>query len=368
MRIADIAAAIESWAPPWIAWERDNVGLQVGDPAAPARRILLTLDVTDEVVREAVRRRVDLIVTHHPLLFRPAKAIVASDAVGRLVLYLARKRIALYAAHTNLDFTKGGVSFTLAHTLGLKEVRFLAPLTGLLAKIVVFVPAGHVSSVRTAMARAGAGIIGEYDECSFEVSGRGSFRASKLARPFIGTKGTLEFANEARLEMIAPRALVNTIVEAMKRVHPYDEVACDVVPVENESPQYGMGAVGTLEKTESISSFLTRVKLRLGAERVRYVAGRTKTIRTVAVCGGSGSDSLSDAIRARADAFVTADVRYHTFHDADGRIALIDAGHWETEHAVLPEVRKRLLNAAAAARQRVEVFIARRSTNPVHSN
>ena len=367
MRVKDIAEALEAWAPPWVAWERDNVGLQVGNGQALGRRILLALDVTEAVVREAVRRRVQLIVSHHPLLFRPPKTIVDSNPVGRLVLSLAEQKIAVYSAHTNLDFIRDGVSFTLAQALGVQQVRFLSPLKDLLAKLIVFVPAAHVNSVRTAMARAGAGRIGEYDECSFEIFGHGTFKGSQDSRPVVGARGQLERIDEVRLEMVLPRARVRDVVDAMKRAHPYDEVAYDVFLLDNESPNYGSGAVGTLERHLTLSAFLRRVRTQLKANVVRYVGNPRATIKTVVVCGGSGSELLNDAIRAHADAFVTADVRYHTFHEADGRIALIDAGHWETEHVVLPEMKKRLLRAASARKEHLEIMISRTPTNPIHS-
>jgi dinuclear metal center YbgI/SA1388 family protein len=367
MRVGDIAQFIESWAPPWIAWERDNVGLQVGNPERVVRKILVTLDVTEKTIEEAERRRVQLIVSHHPLLFRAPRAIVESDSVGRLVLLLAEKKIALYSAHTNLDFVKQGVSFALAHSLGLTNVRFLAPLNGLLAKVVVFVPSGHTESVRKAMVEAGAGVIGEYSDCSYEIIGRGSFRGSNRSRPTIGRKEHLEFAEEVRLEMVAPRARAQSIIAAVKAVHPYEEVACDVYPIENESSNYGAGAVGSLKVPVALSTFLSRLKEKLHAQRVRVVGNKDQIVHTVAVCGGSGSEFLPNALRAKADVFVTADVRYHTFHEADGQIALVDAGHWETEHVILPVLQRKLLEAGKLAKQKLEIFIAQSDTNVVQS-
>jgi dinuclear metal center YbgI/SA1388 family protein len=367
MRVRDVARIIETFSPPWIAWERDNVGLQVGNADRVVRKVLLTLDVTKNVIEEAERRRAELIVSHHPLLFRPARAIVQSDSVGKFVLSLAEKKIALFSAHTNLDSCTDGVNLALANSLGLKNVRFLSPLKGLLAKIAVYIPADQVESVRKAMAEAGAGVLGEYSECSFEIAGRGSFRGSTLSNPTIGQKGHLEFAQEVKLEMVVPRARAQAAIAAMKLVHPYEEVAYDLFTLENESQNYGLGAVGSLSKPVALSRFLDRLKLKLHAQRVRFVGETNRPVQTIAVCGGSGSEFLSDAINAKADVFVTADVRYHTFCEAEGRIALIDAGHWETEHIVLPNLRKMLLQAARVVNQKLEVFIARTSTNPVYS-
>ena len=366
MTIADIERAIEAWAPLWTAWERDNVGLQVGDRSRRVSKVLVALDITEKIIAEAISQKADLIVSHHPLLFRPLKAVTTSDETGNMVLRLAEKNIAVYSAHTNLDFTKHGVSFALAEALGLKNIGFLAPLKGTLEKIVVFVPEQHVDRVAEAMSGAGAGVIGEYSSCSFRVSGAGTFRGSPNSKPVLGKAGKLETVEEIRLEMIAPRAMVSFIVAAMKRVHPYEEAAYDVYPLENENPNFGMGAIGDLPKGLPLKVFLQRVKQSLKAEAVRYTVGASRTIARVAVCGGSGSDLLQTAVSAGADAFVTADVRYHTYHSAEGRIALVDAGHYETEQVILKPLAERLRQAARLNNERLIVNITKFSTNPAH--
>ncbi|MBI3004546.1 MAG: Nif3-like dinuclear metal center hexameric protein [Ignavibacteriales bacterium] len=365
MKVEHVAEIIESWAPRWIAWERDNVGLQVGDPGWKVSRILVALDVTKEIVAEAISRKADLIVSHHPLFFRPPSNITTANDVGWIVLSLAEKKIAVYAAHTNLDFTRDGVSFALAKKLGLSNIRFLAPIEGLLSKIAVFVPKEHVDKVSEAMARAGAGIIGEYDHCSFRMSGTGTFRGSSKSNPFLGKPGHLETAEEIRLEMIAPRALVQSVVESMKQTHPYDEVAYDVYPLDNPGVDFGSGAIGELPKAQTLVSFLASVKKAIHAESLR-VTGNTKLqVKKVAVCGGSGSDLLPAAQRAKADVFITADVRYHTFHSVEGKLALVDAGHWETEHVILEPLAQRLREAARKNKESVNVFVTKLSTNPI---
>ncbi len=215
-------------------------------------KILVTLDVTNQTVAEAISRKAELIVSHHPLLFRPPSSITTSDTIGELILQLAEHKISLFSAHTNLDFTKGGVSFALAETLGLKNIRFLSPLKNSLSKIVVFIPEGHVEQVMHAMTHAGAGIIGKYSSCSFGSKGIGSFRGSSSSNPFKGKRQNLEFVNETRLEMIAPRARVNGVIAAMKAVHPYEEAAYDIYNVENPNPNFGMGAFGTLPKPQPL--------------------------------------------------------------------------------------------------------------------
>ncbi|MEX2116545.1 MAG: Nif3-like dinuclear metal center hexameric protein [Bacteroidota bacterium] len=365
MTVNDVEHIMEQWAPRWIAWERDNVGLQVGDRSSPVRRILVSLDVTEDVVGEAVTMKADLLISHHPLLFRPATSITTSDPVGRMILKLARHGIALYSAHTNLDFTRDGVSVSLARALGLKNIRFLSPLKGLMAKIAVFVPEHSVPIVLDAMTKAGAGVIGDYSHCSFQINGRGTFLGSGQSNPTVGTKGKLESVDEVRLEMILPRTKVRAVTSAMKSAHPYEEVAYDVYPLENESAEFGMGAIGELKTALPLKTFLTHVRKALRAEGLRMSGKPAARMKKIAVCGGSGSDLIPEAIRAQADAFVTADVRYHSFHDA-GNLALIDAGHWETEHPVLDIIRSRLTAACADRREKIHISITNHKTSPIH--
>lgn len=366
MTVSDIEQFFELWAPKWVAWERDNVGLQVGDSSRKVSSVLIALDVTPAVVAEAIAKKIDLIISHHPLLFRPPSSITTNDEVGTMILSLAEHHIALYSAHTNLDFTRDGVSVVLAKTLGLSDVRFLSPLKGTLVKIVVFVPQEYVDKVSYAMANAGAGVIGEYTSCSFQTNGTGTFRGSKSAKPFLGAKEKLEMVNEVRLEMVAPKARAQTIVNAMKTAHPYEEAAYDIYPLENTSPNFGMGAIGSLKKRISLRSFLTSVKKALRAEGLRYTGNLSRQIQRVAVCGGSGSDLLNDAIKAKADVFVTADVRYHTFHSAQNTIALVDAGHWETEYCILEPIASRLREAAKQSGDTLKIVTTKNTTNPIH--
>ena len=367
LHVIDIVQAFEEWAPRWVAWERDNVGLQVGDQLQNVTKILITLDVTKQTVTEAIARKTELIISHHPLLFRPPSSITTSDTVGELILQLAEHKISLFSAHTNLDFTQDGVSFALAETLGLENIRFLSPLKNSLAKIAVFIPEGHVEHVMHAMTQAGAGIIGKYSSCSFGTKGTGSFRASPSTNPFRGKRQQLEFAKETRLEMVTPRARVNGVIAAMKTVHPYEEIAYDIYYVENPNPNFGMGAFGTLLKPQPLGTFLKFVKRTLGSGMLRFTGRTTNEVQNIAVCGGAGSDLLSDAIAAKADVFVTADVRYHAFHTAGGNIALVDAGHWETEQIVLKPIADRIRSVARKANEPLTVWITKHITNPIQT-
>lgn len=365
MIVADIEKIVETWAPKRIAWERDNPGLQFGDPSKKVSSILLALDATKEVALEAIRLRVDLVLTHHPLFFRPLSSLTYESATGRVALPLIEKKIALYSAHTNLDFTRGGVSWTLAEHLGLQSPSFLTAIEPQSAKVVVFVPSSHTEAVLRAMSDAGAGIIGNYSECSFVTEGSGTFLGNEEANPSVGKKGRREWIPEQKLEMVVPRSSIRAVVDAMLAVHPYEEPAYDVYPMLNPESAFGMGVIGSLKESLSVSAFLTHVKRTLGAQGLRYVKGKSRSIRTVAVCGGGGADLAREALRRGADAYVTADVKYHAFQELTGSLLLVDAGHWETERLVLEELRKRLLAAADERKSKISVHLSKVSQNPI---
>jgi putative NIF3 family GTP cyclohydrolase 1 type 2 len=284
-----------------------------------------------------------------------------------MALRLAERRIAVYAAHTNLDFAPNGVSMTLAAVLGLRDVEFLAPLRGQLQKLAVFVPVGHEASIIDALASAGAGLIGEYSHCTFRSPGTGTFKASAIAKPFNGSRDRVESAEEVRVESVVPKALVSAAVERVRAVHPYDEMAYDVYPVETPDVNHGMGAIGTLPRAMSLRSFVAHVGRRINARSIRFAGDPRRRVRRVAVCGGAGSDLVGDAIRTGADAFVTADVKYHGFHGLPNGFALVDAGHGETEQVILRPLAAFLRRAAADRRQRITVDVSRVPTNPVQS-
>lgn len=335
--IRTLSAALEQWAPPGSAQSYDNVGLQVGDSRREVERALIALDVTPQVLEEARQQQATLIITHHPLIFRPLKTVTAGRFVNGLALRLAEAGIALYSIHTNLDAAPGGVSFALAEQLGLRDLRFLDTFAETLYKLVTFVPKTHFEVVREALADAGAGRIGAYEACAFASDGRGYFRPGEAANPHIGQAGgDLEVADETRLEVEVARWDLPGVLQAMKAAHPYEEVAYDVYSVQQDNTRAGLGAIGTLPVPEPLPSFLARVADRLGAGALRYAGDPAASIETVAVCGGSGSDFTRHALHAGADAYVTADVTYHKFFDVlddagAPRMALIDAGHYETE-------------------------------------
>jgi dinuclear metal center YbgI/SA1388 family protein len=368
MRIQDIQKIIEEWAPTEIAQEEDNVGLQVGSSEKEIRRILVALEITPEVIREAIRKKADLIVTHHPMLFHPLKTVTDSTSSGRFVQQLVQNDLAVYSAHTNLDFARDGVSFALAERLGLVDINFLEHSVSGLKKISVFVPPDHVDGVADAMANAGAGIIGDYERCSFRIHGTGTFQPQPGASPSVGTVGNFEKVPEVRLEMLVPGSRLTPVISAMLTAHPYEEVAYDVYPLENRSRDFGAGAIGNLKTSVSLRHFLKRIKASLSIPGVRFSGDPDSKVKRVAVCGGAGGSLLPAAIKEQADVFVTADVKYHTFQDARDKIALVDAGHYETEWPVLEALVRRLRRAITESGEEIRAFVTTVVTNPiVHS-
>lgn len=367
--VADLLRELHAWAPPGSKADFDRVGLQVGDPAASVSRVLVALDLTPAVVDEAAEAAAQLIVTHHPLLFKPVGAATADDPVGSLVWRLGRAGVSYTAIHTNLDAALGGVSFALAEQLGLRDVEILAPLDGVMRKVVVFAPEAAAGAVRTALAEAGAGQIGAYDGCSFTASGTGRFTPSADAAPAIGEAGGPEEAvAEVRIEAVVPVWDVGRVRRAVVAAHPYEEPALDVYSLDGEATRQGYGAVGILDEGVPLRAFLARVADRLGAGALRYVGDPEAEVHRVAVCGGSGMSFLREAIRSRADAYVTADVTYHRFFEAldtegQPRIALVDAGHYETEAITERLIADRL----GSAFPDVEVAVTRHRTSPMRT-
>jgi dinuclear metal center YbgI/SA1388 family protein len=366
MTISDFRHTFEESTPPGAAWKNDNVGLLVGRPDAEISNVLVALDVTMDVAREALRRKANLIVAHHPVIFQPVRSVTSSTPGGQLLLFLIENGIAVYAAHTNFDHVRHGVSFALAARLGLSDLTVLSPLRDSLTKIAVFVPEDHVEHVASAMHAAGAGMFTRYDECSFRTEGIGTFRAQNGAQPYKGEVGMLERTPEVRIEMLAERWKVNAVVRAMTDAHPYEEVAYDVYPLENRNTEYGLGAVGTLARPVDAGAFLRAVKKSLGAEGLRFAGDVKKKIRRVAVCGGSGAELIDDARRAGADAFVTADLKYHAMQLADEGMLIVDAGHYETEHTALAPLSELIREICAGRRARCKVFVTHTTTNPIH--
>ena len=364
MTVKEFQKAFERIAPPAVAWKSDNVGIQIGKEHDTITGALVALDATIEVALDAKKKKANLVVTHHPLLFHPLKNITPNSRTGKIVLCFIENNINLYAAHTNLDSVKWGVNFALANTLGLHNVGILSPLQESLMKIVVFVPHDHLENVATAMHEAGAGMFTKYDQCSFRGEGVGTFRGMNDAKPFLGEVGKLEKAKEVKLEMLCESWKVSGVISAMVSVHPYEEVAYDLYPLLNSNTEYGVGAIGDLPKKMNERDFLNYVQKKLETRALRFSAGGT-TIQRVAVCGGSGSEHIAEAIHQNADAVITADLKYHTFQDYENKILLIDAGHYETEQVVLPVLAEKIREILHQNKSTAKVYKTIYSTNPV---
>lgn len=309
----------------------DNSGLQVGDLEMEVTGILITLDVNEEVLWEAEKLGFNLVVSHHPVIFSGLKSLTGKNAAERIIALAVRKEVAIYSGHTNFDAISGGVNTAMANRLGLKNQRILDPVKEQLKKIVVFVPHTHVDKVRSAMFEAGAGKIGAYDSCSFNLEGSGTFRGSEGSDPYVGRAGELHQESETRVETIVPAHLVKKVIRAMEKRHPYEEVAYDIYPLENAFNQVGMGMLGELEDPVDEEVFMTFLKDRFGLSVIRHSALRGKPVKKVALCGGAGSFLLARAKASGADVFVTGDFKYHQFFDADGKIVVMDMGHYESE-------------------------------------
>ncbi|GAB3018128.1 Nif3-like dinuclear metal center hexameric protein [Spirosoma pulveris] len=330
-QIRQLAAYIEALAPLAYQESYDNVGLLVGDPATDITGVLVSLDVTEAVIDEAIAKGCNVIVAHHPVVFKGLKKLNGKTYVERTVIKAIRNDIAIYAAHTNLDNVAGGVNYKIAEKLKLTNVQILAPKTQVLTKLVTFVPIADTQRVLDALYVAGAGQIGEYKNCSFRVTGTGTFQPSERANPVIGEIGAYREEPENRIEVIIPTHQQDQLLTALRQAHRYDEVAYYLTALDNQHQEVGSGAVGDLAEPLAGTAWLSYLKEHMGLNLIRYTALPDRPIRRIAVCGGVGSFLLPDAIRAGADVFVTADYKYHEFFDAEGRITICDIGHYESE-------------------------------------
>jgi dinuclear metal center YbgI/SA1388 family protein len=331
MKLRELVEYIDREVPLSFQEDYDNSGLQVGNPDQEVNSALLTLDITEEVLEEAIERGCDIIVSHHPLIFKPLKRLTVKTATERIISKSILNGIAIYASHTNLDAMDFGVSRKMAEKLGLKDVRVLVPLAGKLRKVATFIPTSHYEKVSKEVFEAGAGKIGNYDRCGFGVEGIGSFRPGEGSTPFVGSAGKEHKENEIRFETVFWEHDRARVIDALLKSHPYEEVAYDIYPLENNNVDIGFGCIGFTGKEIDEMAFLNNLKEIFGANGIRYTKPTGRKIRKVALCGGSGSGFLKEAIAAGADVFVTADVKYHTFFDADGKILIADIGHYESE-------------------------------------
>ncbi|NDV47243.1 Nif3-like dinuclear metal center hexameric protein [Paludibacter sp. 221] len=331
MTVSSICKIIEDVAPLALQESYDNAGLLVGSAQMEVSGILLCIDVTEKVVDEAVEKGCNLVVSHHPLIFSGLKKLIGQNETQRCVIKAIKHDIAIYAAHTNIDNIQSGVNGKIAEKIGLINTTILQPKQNTLLKLVTFVPEAHAEKVRSALFASGAGHIGNYDSCSYNAKGYGTFRANEEAHPFVGNIGDSHSECEIRIEVILPDYMKNNVTSALIKAHPYEEPAYDLIPLVNEWNRVGAGVVGELQEDENEDDFLLRLKSIFNLSVVRHTNFLGKKIKRVAVCGGSGSSFLADAIRAKADIFISGDFKYHEFFNAENKILIADIGHYESE-------------------------------------
>lgn len=331
MKIKDISLFLESIAPPGLQESYDNAGLIIGNQENNCTGILTTLDITEQVLEEAIHKNCNLVVAHHPIIFRGIKRLNGKNYVERAVIFAIKNDIAIYAIHTNLDNVLDGVNSKIAEKLQLQNCQVLLPKKETLQKLVTFSPEKNAIDVRNALFKAGAGAIGKYDECSFNVKGEGTFRAGEGSHPYVGKQGELHVEEEIRIEVIFPTLIQNQLIRALKEAHPYEEVAYYIQQLENVRNDIGSGLTGELQEPLSENQLLELLKDQFHLSMIKHTAFLNKPVRKIAVCGGAGIFLLPDAIAAGADVFITGDVKYHEFFDADGRLLLADIGHFESE-------------------------------------
>ncbi|MED0674765.1 Nif3-like dinuclear metal center hexameric protein [Aneurinibacillus thermoaerophilus] len=355
----------EEFAPKHLAMEGDKIGLQVGTLQKNVKKVMIALDVLEEVVDEAIAEGVDLIIAHHAVIFRPLKNLRTDLPAGRLYEKLIKHDIAVYVAHTNLDVAEGGINDLMAEALGLEEVEILEKWhEQKLKKIVVYVPLSHIDIVRDAMSQTGAGWIGQYSHCTFGVRGTGTFMPRAGTNPYIGEQGKLEQVEEVRLETIMPEEAQSRVLKAMIKAHPYEEVAYDIYPVEQTGATFGIGRIGKLKEPVPLRTFALQVKEAFEVKGLRVVGDLERKVQKVAVLGGDGNSFVPKAIFKGADVLVTGDIYYHTAHDAmAGGLAIVDPGH-NVEKIMKQGVKNVLDKRLKEEYLETEIIVSKVNTDP----
>ncbi len=355
--VKEVVELLESHFPLHYQESYDNSGLIVGQKDMLVSGMLLSLDLTEEVLQEAIDRGFNFILTHHPFIFKGLKNFTGKNAQQRILAKAIKNDIAIYASHTCADSVIEGVSGQMAHRLGLKSTKILRPHTTLLSKLVIYTPSSHQDVVREAIHSVGAGKIGDYDCCSFSSSGEGRFRALDLAVPFVGKINQLHTQSEQRIETIIERALIAPTLAAVRSVHPYQEMAYDVIAMDIAHPRAGFGIVGDLEQEMEVSDFMAMLGKAFSLKVIKHTKGKSKKVSRVALCGGSGADLVGDAIGSGAHIYITGDIKYHAFLDHGDQIILADIGHFESEAVILDHfydiVTKKITTFAAAKADKI---------------
>ncbi len=360
-----IIQIFEQLAPKYLAIPDDKIGLQLGTLNKDINKIMLTLDVLESVVDEAIEKEIDLIISHHPIIFKPLKNLRTDLPQGRMYEKLIKNDISVYVAHTNLDIALGGVNDVLVKKIGLEKVDNLdINYIENYQKLVVFVPSTHQKNVFETISNNGAGWIGNYSHCTFNINGVGTFKPLENSKPFIGEQGKIENVEEVRIETVIPENRKNQIISAMLKAHPYDEVAYDVYPLEIKGKKYGIGRIGTISEPKSLNEFAQFLKKQLNLEGIRVVGNLNKLIKKVAIVGGDGDGYVNKASFAGVDVLVTGDIYYHTAHDAmNNNFAIIDVGHY-VEKNVFENVKSFLDEEINSKDLQIEVMISEVNTNP----
>jgi len=360
--VKDIAKVLDTLAPPDLQESWDNAGLIAGRPEQEVSGVVVCLDITPPVVDEARNLGFNMIVSHHPPVFHGLKKFTGHSIAEQVIIKAIRHDIALFSAHTNLDAIIDGVNGKIADKLGLADRKVLLPGSGDLMKLVCYVPQGYAEAVSEAIFGAGAGTIGNYDHCSFRVSGTGTFKAGEGTHPFLGSIGKLNHESEIRLETVLPGYLGKRVVDAMISAHPYEEVAFDLYPLRNVNPVHGFGLTGELPDETTAGELLERLKQLFGTPVIRHSASPGNPITKIAVCGGSGSEYLSLAFAQGCHAFVTSDIKYHQWFEVPESMLVADVGHYESEQFAMITLRDSLIeNFPNFAVRLTEV-----NTNPIY--
>lgn len=362
MKIKDVIKYLESIAPPIYQETYDNSGLLVGSPKSDLTGILVTLDVTEKVIDEAVQNGLNMIVAHHPLIFKGVKKITGAHWVERCIISAIKNDIAIYAIHTNLDNVSQGVNAKIAERLNLTNTKILNPKSSTLSKLVTFVPKENTDTVLKAMYSAGAGEIGNYDHCSFMSEGEGTFRPGDQSNPTLGSHGVDETVSENRLEVIFPSFKSGQVIAALKQSHPYEEVAYYLSGLDNKNQDVGSGIVGELKEPMETSAFLQNLKLTMQTDVIRHTPIHKNKVKKIAICGGAGSFLLGKSKSVNADVFITGDFKYHEFFEADNDIIIADIGHYESEQFT----KELLYDFIRKEFSDLNILESKTRTNPVH--
>jgi|TARA_B110000503_G_scaffold142039_1_gene237527 dinuclear metal center YbgI/SA1388 family protein len=361
MKVKDITKSLQEWAPLSLQESFDNAGLIIGNDEMPLTGCLITLDVTEEIIDEALNKGCNLIIAHHPIIFKGIKKLSGDHWITRCLIKAIKNDVAIYAIHTNLDNILSGVNSRIADLLGLKDRQVLRGIPNTLLKLVVFVPITERRTMLAALHKAGAGNIGAYEQCSFQIIGEGTFLPTERANPTVGDINLLTSVQENRIEVILPSHKKESVLKAMHETHPYEEVAYYLTPLDNYQQEIGSGLIGQLDKPIASTQFINTLKSDLNLKSIRH----TKLIKThiewVAICGGSGSFLLTDALGFGADIFISADFKYHEFFEADDKITIADIGHYESE-----VLTKELLSDFLREKfTNIAVHLAEVITNPI---